>query len=154
MSTARLIPHLVCRNARDALAFYRRALDAEVLMQLDAPDGSLMHACLRVNGAELFLADECPATGAMAPTALGGSPVSLHLSVPDCDAVFAAAVAAGCTPQMPPQEMFWGDRFGVFVDPFGHVWSVATPVRQLDEAELRDAAARAFAQATAAAPAA
>ena len=145
MANTPLVPHLVCRNATAAIAFYQRALGAEPLMVLNAPDGALLHACLRVNGAELFLCDECPAQGVRAPDGSQPSPVALHLNVDDVDAVFARAVAAGCTAELAPQEMFWGDRFGAFVDPFGHRWSVATPVRQLSESELRAAAAAACA---------
>jgi uncharacterized glyoxalase superfamily protein PhnB len=88
-----------------------------------------------------FLAEECPQFGSKSPVALGGTPVTLHLHVPDCDAVFARATAAGCTGRMPPQDMFWGDRYGVFSDPYGHTWSVATTVRHLTDEEVRQGAA-------------
>lgn len=143
--SAPLIPHLVCRDASGAIEFYARAFGAESLMALDGPDGRLLHGCLRVNGGILFLCDECPEAGATAPPALGGSPVTLHLQVADCDAAFARAVDAGCTAEMPPQDMFWGDRYGVLVDPYGHRWSLAHAIRALSEDELRAAAAEACA---------
>jgi PhnB protein len=143
MSTARLTPHLVCRDAHAAIAFYQRALGAEPQLVLDAPDGALLHACLRINGAQIFLCEECPAQGVRAPDGTQPSPVALHLEVDDVDAAFDRAIAAGCTAELPPQDMFWGDRFGAFVDPFGHRWSVATQLRQMSEPELRAAAAAA-----------
>lgn len=139
MSNASLIPHLVCRNASTAIDFYARALGAERQMVVQAPDGKLMHACLRINGSELYLCDECPEQGAMAPATPGAGSVTLHLTVPDCDAVFQRAIEAGCEARMPPQDMFWGDRYGQFVDPYGHTWSVATPLREMSEAEIIEA---------------
>ena len=143
MSTARLVPHLICRDASTAIDFYQRALGAESMLVLHAPDGKLMHARLQVNGGEVFLCDEFPSCGALSPQGLGGSPVTIHLQVDDCDAWFARALAAGCEARMPPEDMFWGDRYAVFVDPFGHAWSVATTVRTLSAEELASAAASA-----------
>ena len=145
MSMSPLVPQLVCRNATDALAFYQQAFGAEALMVLHAPDERLMHACLAINGAHVFVCDGCGDGGPAPPEPFAGTPVTLHLNVPDCDAVFARAEAAGCRAVMPLEDMFWGDRYGVLVDPFGHSWAVATPVRQLSEDELRQAVAQACA---------
>lgn len=143
MNTPALIPHLICKDATAAIAFYQRALGADALQVLHAPDGTLLHACLQLNGGILYLCDECPAMGALAPQQPGAGPITLHLQVPDCDAVYTRAVAAGCEARLPPQDMFWGDRYGVFVDPYGHSWSVGTTRRRLTDAELRAAAAEA-----------
>lgn len=143
MTTPAVIPRLICRNATAAVAFYQHALGAELVRILHAPDGMLLHACLQVNGATVFVCDECPAMGAHAPQVPGAGPISLHLPVPDCDAVYTRAVAAGCDGRLPPQDMFWGDRYGVFVDPYGHSWSVGTTLRTLSDAELEAAAAEA-----------
>ncbi|HEX8911333.1 MAG TPA: VOC family protein, partial [Humisphaera sp.] len=110
------------------------------------PDGGIMHAALTIAGAMFFLADECPQFGSFSPQGLGGTPVTLHLHVPDCDAVFARAAAAGCTVRMPPSDMFWGDRYGVLADPFGHAWSIATTVRHVSHAEMEAGAAACAAQ--------
>jgi uncharacterized glyoxalase superfamily protein PhnB len=85
----------------------------------------------------LLLTDECPPMGAFSPQKLGGSPVTIHVSVPDADASVARAVAAGAKNTMPVTEMFWGARYGVLQDPYGHSWSVATQVKSLSPEEIR-----------------
>ncbi len=123
----KLAPHLVCAGAADAMEFYKRAFGAEEMMRLPGPDGKLMHGSMLVNGAMLMLVDENPDWGVRGPLALGGSPVTLHMTVPDVDAALAKAAAAGATITMPAADMFWGDRYGMVKDPFGHNWSIATP---------------------------
>ena len=132
-----LSPHLVCKDAAKAIDFYRQAFGAEEVFRLTAPDGALIHASLRVGDSMLLLTDECPPMGAYGPKKLGGSPVTIHVSVPDADSSFARAVTAGATPRMPVTEMFWGARYGVLQDPFGHSWSIATQVRNLTQDEIR-----------------
>ena len=132
-----LAPHIVCKDAAKAIDFYTRAFGAQEIFRLTAPDGSLIHATLRVGDSMLLLADECPPMGAYSPQKLGGSPVTIHVSVPDADASFARAVAAGATARMPVTEMFWGARYGVVQDPFGHSWSIATQVKNLSQDEIR-----------------
>ncbi|MDE1899377.1 MAG: VOC family protein [Xanthomonadaceae bacterium] len=139
-----LTPHLVCRDAAQAIDFYNRAFGAIERFRLPAPDGKLIHACVQIGDSQLFLVDEMPAMGALGPQALKGSPVTLHLQVEDADAVFARAVAAGATVTMPLADMFWGDRYGQLQDPFGHRWSVATHVRDLSPEQIRAAAAAAM----------
>src|SRR3954454_22746065 len=102
-----LTPHLVCRDAAGAIEFYKRAFGAEEMRVIRTPEGGIMHAALTVGAAMFFLCDECPEFGKRGPQSLGGTPVTLHLHAKDCDAVFARAVAAGCTARMPPQDMFW-----------------------------------------------
>ena len=136
-----LTPHLACRDAAGAIEFYKRAFGATEAYVIRCPDGGIMHAALSIGGATVFLCEECPEFGNRSPQGLGGTPVTLHLQVADCDAVFARAIAAGCAPQMPPQDMFWGDRYGVLVDPYGHRWSVATTVRQVTPEEMQRGAA-------------
>jgi uncharacterized glyoxalase superfamily protein PhnB len=141
-----LTPFLVCKDAVRALEFYQRALGAEVMSSLVGPDGKLMHAALRVGDSVLMLTDECPEMGGFSPLHFQGSPVTIHLSVPDADASFARAASAGATPLMPVTEMFWGARYGVFKDPYGHSWSVATQVKDLSPEELQANAAKACAE--------
>ena len=138
-STTTLTPHLSCRNAAEAVEFYGRAFGAEPLGVMKLPDGRVMHAALDINGATFYLVEEFPEHGSHSPRGLGGSPVTLHLQVPDCDAAFGRAVEAGCEVVMPLDEMFWGDRYGVVVDPYGHKWSIATTVRQVSPEELQHA---------------
>jgi PhnB protein len=130
-------PHLVCARAAEAIAFYKRAFDAQELSRLPADDGRIMHAALRIGGSVIMLTEECPAWNSLGPLALEGSPVTLHLYVEDVDAFFDQAVAAGASIKMPVAEMFWGDRYGLLEDPFGHRWSVATHVRDLAPAEIQ-----------------
>src|SRR5215831_6323830 len=136
----RLTPHLVCAGAAEAIEFYKRAFGAIEMIRLPAPDGKLMHACVSINGSSVMLVDENPAMGNMSPLSLKGTPVTIHLIVDDADAVATRAVAAGAKLLMPVADMFWGDRYGVLEDPFGHRWAVATPKRKMSEAEIRDAA--------------
>jgi PhnB protein len=132
-----ITPHVVCKDAVRAIEFYARAFGAEEIFRLTAPGGALIHATLRIGNSMLMLADECPPMGAFSPQKLGGTPVTIHLSVDDVDASFARAVGAGATPQMPVTEMFWGARYGVVHDPFGHAWSIATQVRNLSPEEIQ-----------------
>lgn len=132
-----LTPHLVCKGAVRAIDFYARAFGAQEVFRLTAPDGSLIHASLRIGDSMLMLTDECPPMGAFSPQKLGGTPVTIHLSVTDVDAAFARALAAGASQQMPVTEMFWGARYGVLQDPYGHSWSVATQVRSLTHEEIQ-----------------
>ena len=114
---------------------------------MPSPDGrTVMHAELQIGDSILFLADEFPEMGARSPKALGGSPVTIHLYVADVDAVFNRAIQAGATAQMPPTDMFWGDRYGKLTDPFGHVWSVATHTEDVPPEEMAKRAQAAFAQ--------
>ena len=131
-----ITPHLVCAGASDAIEFYKKAFGAVEQMRLPGPGGGLMHAAVRIGDSTLMLVDEMPAWGALGPKALKGSPVTIHLSVPDVDATVAQAVAAGAKLTMPVADMFWGDRYGQLEDPFGHKWSVATHVRDLTPEQI------------------
>ncbi|NWG45505.1 MAG: VOC family protein [Alphaproteobacteria bacterium] len=141
-----LSPHLVCRDAKAAIAFYGRAFGAETLMSLDAPDGTLLHGCVRINGSSVMLVDENPVWGALSPKALNGTPVTIHLMVDDVDGWIERAHAAGARIVMPAEDMFWGDRYGIVEDPFGHHWSIATPVRRMSAEDLQAAATKAMSE--------
>ena len=134
--THTITPHLVCAGAADAIEFYKRAFGAVEQMRLPAPGGGIMHAALKIGDSMLMLVDEMPEWGSLGPKALKGSPVTVHLSVPDVDATLARAVAAGANVTMPVADMFWGDRYGQLEDPFGHKWSVATHVRDLTPEQI------------------
>jgi PhnB protein len=134
-------PHLVCRNAADAIEFYKKAFGAVEQARMPVPDGSgkLMHAMIRIGSSPVMLVDEFPDWNSIGPQDLPNSPVTLHCYVEDVDASFARAVDAGATATMPPQDMFWGDRYGVLRDPFGHSWSLATHVRDVSPEEAMEA---------------
>lgn len=133
-------PYLVCAGASDAIAFYQKAFGATEQMRLPGPDGRLLHAALRIGDSVIMLNDEFPEMGAFGPKSRGGASVTIHLFVDDADASFARAVAAGATVKMPLNDMFWGDRYGLIEDPFGHSWSIATRLRDLTHAEIQEAA--------------
>ena len=141
-ATPTLTPHIVCAGAADAIDFYRKAFGAEELMRIPGEDGKLMHAAISIDGAMLMLVDENREWGIQSPLSLGGSPVTLHLNVPNADAAIAKAEAAGATVVMAAHDAFWGDRYGLVKDPFGHSWSLAHPLRDtvMSEEELRAAA--------------
>jgi PhnB protein len=134
-----ITPHLVCAGAADAIEFYKKAFGATEMMRAPAKDGKLMHAAVQTNGAMVMLVDEMPQWGALSPKSLNGTPVTMHLYVKDVDAFMAHAVEAGATVKMPAADMFWGDRYGVLTDPFGHSWSIATPQREVSAEELQEA---------------
>jgi PhnB protein len=131
-----LTPLLVCKGAVEAIEFYKKAFGAIEQTRLPGPDGSIIHATLRIGDSPIMLTDECPQHGAFGPKHLGGSSVTVHLSVADADAAAERAAAAGAKVVMPVTEMFWGARYGVLQDPFGHSWSIGTQVRDLTPEEI------------------
>ncbi|MBY0443338.1 MAG: VOC family protein [Mycobacteriaceae bacterium] len=134
-----LAPHLVVDNAAAAIAFYVKAFDAVELGRVPRPDGKLIHAALRINGFTVMLNDDFPETcdgKSMTPKSLGGTPVTIHLTVTDVDAKFQQAVEAGATVVVALADQFWGDRYGVLADPFGHHWSLGQPMREVSMEEI------------------
>jgi PhnB protein len=121
-----LTPYLTIRGAARAIEFYQRVFGAKETMRLAEPGGRIGHAELEIAGAALMISDEYPEMGVRSPESIGGSPVGLHLYVPDVDAVFDRAIAAGAKAERPPADQFYGDRSGTLIDPFGHRWFVAT----------------------------
>lgn len=146
-----LIPHLVCDPCRDAIEFYKKAFNAEEIHSMPEPNGRrIMHAAMRIGTSIVFLADDFPEYcegKSESPKALKGSPVTLHHYVTDCDAAMKQAQDAGATVAMPAMDMFWGDRYGVVVDPFGHKWSFATHQKDMTPEEMQSAMKDAFDQA-------
>jgi PhnB protein len=135
-------PHLVCAGAAEAIEFYKKAFKAVEISRMPGKDGKLMHAMIRIGDSAVMLMDEFPDWKAFGPKALKGSPVTIHLAVEDVDAVAAQAVAAGAKITMPIADMFWGDRYGVLEDPFGHLWSVGTHMRDVSPQEMQEAMAK------------
>ncbi len=146
-----LIPHLVCDSCSKAIEFYKKAFGAEEIHRMPEPGGSrIMHAALRIGNSLLFLNDDFPETCGgqeLTPTALKGTPVTIHHYVKDCDAAIQRAVDAGATVLMPVEDMFWGDRYGSVADPFGHKWSFATHIKDLTDEQIQMAMKEAFEQA-------
>jgi uncharacterized glyoxalase superfamily protein PhnB len=103
---------------------------------MPGPGGKIMHAELRIGDSTIMLNDEFPEMGAKSPAGIGGSPVTMHIYVEDADALWKRAVAAGATVAMPLADMFWGDRYGKLVDPFGHHWSIGTHLEDLSHEEV------------------
>jgi PhnB protein len=132
-------PHLICDGAAAAIEFYKKAFNAVEEMRLPGPNGRLMHAMIRIEGSAVMLVDEMPEWGALGPKSLKGSPVTIHLFVPDVDVSVDRAVTAGAKITMPVADMFWGDRYGKIEDPFGHQWSIATRKQDLSAAEINEA---------------
>jgi len=135
-------PHLIIKGAGKAIEFYKKAFGAEEIMRMPGPDGkSIMHAEIKIGNSVIMLAEEFPDYGCLSPTSLNGSPITVHLYVENADAVFSKAIQAGAKEAMPLTDMFWGDRYGKLIDPFGHHWSVATHVKDVSPEECAKAAA-------------
>jgi PhnB protein len=132
-------PYLIVSGAARALAWYADAFGARELMRLATPQGTVGHAEVQIGDSHVMLADESPEWEAKGPARFGGSPVSLHLYVPDVDATVSRAVAAGAELKRPVEDKFYGDRMGTLLDPFGHIWHISTHIEDVtpDEIERR-----------------
>lgn len=130
-------PHLVVRNAEQALEFYKNAFSAVETVRMPGPGGKILHAEIKIGDSHLFLADEMPEWGSKSPLMLGGTGTTICLYVKDADAVFNQAVSAGAKVAMPLADQFWGDRYGKLMDPYGHEWAVATHLEDLTPAEMK-----------------
>jgi PhnB protein len=134
-------PHLVCGGAAEAIEFYKKAFNAVELTRIPGPQqGKLIHAHIRIGDSSVMLVDEFPEWKSFGPKTLKGSPVTIHLYVEDADAFVKRAVEVGATVVMPLADTFWGDRYGVLEDPFGHRWSVATHIRDASPEEIMEGA--------------
>ncbi len=131
-------PHLMIKGAKRAVEFYKRAFGAQELerMRLESSGGMLVHSEIKIGDSVVTVGEELPAMGARAPTSLAGSSAVMHMFVDDPDALFESAVSAGAEPLMEPADMFWGVRYGLVSDPFGHVWALAKRIRVVPQAEL------------------
>ena len=132
-----LIPYIIVRDAASALDFYVRAFGAEEKFRLTDLAGRIGHAEIAIGEAILMLADEHPEWGAVGPVSLGGTPVSLHLSVADADASAERAVAAGATLLRPVEDQFHGSRSGMVADPYGHKWMLSQQTETVSPEEMQ-----------------
>jgi len=134
-------PQLTLRESARAIEFYKQAFGAQELMRMPGPDGrGIIHAEIRIGDSVVFLSDEMPQGPTVAPSPTHKTTTVIQLYVQDCDAVFQAAVQAGARVVGPLADMFWGDRYGCVADPFGHVWGIATHVKDLSPEEMARAA--------------
>lgn len=139
-------PYICVHDGAAAIEFYKQAFGATELLRMEGPPGVIGHAEVKIGGGIVMLSDESPEIGVLSPKTLGGSATGLMFYVPDCDAVFAQAVAAGAEVLRPLADQFYGDRTGQVLDPFGHKWSIATHIEDVPPDEM-DARAKAFMEA-------
>lgn len=129
-------PYLAIRGAGKAIGFYKQAFGATERMRLEMPGGQIGHAEIQIGDSAIMLADECPEMSFHSPEKHGGTPVSIHLYVEDCDAVFNRAVAGGAKVEQPLADKFYGDRSGSLFDPFGHRWHISSHIEDVPEDEI------------------
>lgn len=134
-----ITPYMTVRDAARAIEFYKQAFGAVEKGVMKGPDGKVMHAELRIGDSVVMLADEYPQFGSLSPQSTGGCGMGLHIYVEDADSAFDRAVKAGATVEMRISDMFWGDRYGKLVDPYGHKWSIATHKRDMSPEEIEEA---------------
>jgi PhnB protein len=131
--------YLIMRDAARAMDFYREAFGAREVLRLDYPDGKIAHAEMKLGEGYVMLSEEMPEMGIRGPLSLGGTPVSLLVYVEDVDRVFERALRAGAENKRPVADQFYGDRSGTLVDPFGHVWTIATHRKDMSAQEMQKA---------------
>ncbi|MBC8120158.1 MAG: VOC family protein [Burkholderiaceae bacterium] len=141
-------PYMTVRDCVAAIDFYRRAFGAEKTMQLDMPDGKIAHAEIRIGDSIVMMTEENEAWGNKSPQALGGSPMFLMIYVPDVDASFRKAIAAGATEVQPVKDQFYGDRSGTLKDPYGFQWTLSTHLEEVSTEEAQRRMELEFSQAS------
>ena len=137
-------PYLVVKGAAKAIEYYKSVFGATEVMRMAGPDGRVGHAELQIGNSRIMLADENPSMGNRSAESIGGSPVSLYVYLPDCDKVVAKAAAEGAKILKPVQDQFYGDRSGFILDPFGHLWGVATHKEDVSAKEMEERAKKAM----------
>jgi len=140
-----ITPMLVVKDGLKAIEYYKKvfgAIDKGTMMMPD--NKSVAHATLEIGNSKIMLSDEFPEMKSLSPESVGGTPVSLYLYVEDVDKTFNLAISEGATSLDPVVDQFWGDRHGAIKDPFGHIWSIATHVKDLTREEMKKAAEEAF----------
>jgi PhnB protein len=135
-------PYLVIRGAAKAIEYYKKVFGATVVVRMDQPDGKVGHAELQIGDSRIMLSEENPSMGQghVSASAIGASPVSLYLYIPDVDRVVERAVDEGAKVLKPVQDQFYGDRNGFIQDPFGHLWGVATHIEDVSPKDMAERA--------------
>ena len=139
-------PYLFIKGAANAIDYYKRVFGARERMRMPGPNGRVMHAELQIGDSIIMLADEYAEMGVRSPQTIGGASSSLHVYVQDVDAITQKAVDAGAQLVRPVKDQFYGDRSGTIVDPFGHIWSIATHIEDVAPEEMRKRMAQAAGQ--------
>lgn len=139
------VPYLTIKEADKALDFYKKVFGAEEKTRYVGPNGKIFHAEMRIGRATIYMTEEHLEFGARSPTTTGGTSTSVILFFEDVDAVAAKVTAAGCSFMMPVSNMFWGDRSGCFIDPFGHSWMIQTHIEDVTSEQMAQRANEAFA---------
>ena len=137
-------PYLTCKDAAQAIEFYRTAFDATELYRIPMPDGKVAHAEIKIAGAIIMLSDEYPEYGAKSPVTLGGTPVGIMIYVADVDSFAERAVKAGAKVIEEVKDQFYGDRSCRLLDPFGHKWFFATHIEDVSPEEIQKRAQKLF----------
>ncbi len=132
-----ITPYLIIKGAEKAINFYKKVFNAKELMRMPMPDGKIAHAEIIIGDSKIMLSDEAPKMNAKAPGSFGGSPVGIHLYMEGVDAVLKKAVKAGAKLERPAADMFYGDRIGSIIDPFGHRWAVSTHIEDVTPKEMK-----------------
>lgn len=132
-----ITPNLVCLNAAKAIDFYKTAFGATELVRMPGPGGKIIHAELKIGDSIFFVNDSMSKTPPAVPEAGATNPMCIHLYTADVDALFNRAVIGGARVEMPVQDMFWGDRYGMLTDPFGQQWSIATHKEDVAPEEMK-----------------
>jgi PhnB protein len=140
----RVMPYLSLDGAAQAIEFYKKVFGATERVRMDAPGGKIGHAEIEIGDSVVMLADVFPDMGGTTPQALGGTPVTVMVYVEDVDDCYQRALDAGATAERKVEDQFYGDRAGSFVDPFGHVWHIATHVEDVSGEEMAKRAAAAM----------
>ncbi len=130
-----ITPALTCKGAAKAIDFYKQAFGAKEMSRMEMPGGMIGHADLQIGDSRIFVNDEYPGM-ASGPDANATPSSSLFIYTDDVDSIYNKAVSAGCKPTMPLQDMFWGDRYGKVIDPFGHHWGLAQHIEDVAQDEL------------------
>jgi uncharacterized glyoxalase superfamily protein PhnB len=138
-ATATIQPYICVSPATEAIAWYGAVFEAVETVRYTGDDGRIGHAEISIGGAEVMLSDPYPEMDVVSPLELGGTTTTLHLTVPDVDAVFSRAAAAGATIEREPTDQPYGLRSMTLRDPFGHRWMVGTPIGSPTTEEIQAA---------------
>lgn len=141
-----LTPHIIVKDVAEAMVWYAKAFGAEEALRLPAPDGNIIHAEIKIGNSQIMLAPANEQWGNKDPNMLGGTAVTLHIYAEDVDALYKQATDAGAKGTMPPEDMFWGDRYAKVVDPWGHQWGLATHIADPTPEEMNKAMQEMFSQ--------
>jgi uncharacterized glyoxalase superfamily protein PhnB len=128
---------LTVKDAAKAIEWYGKAFGAKETFRMPGPGGKIMHAEMQIGDSVLMLADEMPEMGCVGPETLKGSAVTVMMYFDNVDKIWDQATKAGGTVTMPLADMFWGDRYGQFTDPFGHKWAIAQHIEDVSHEQMK-----------------